>query len=302
MQKLGFPGKNKAKEGFTLVELLVVIGIITVLVGILLPALSKARAASKNVVCLSNLQHLGQGFAIYADQYKGWWPAPATPNTTPSTFWHRDYIYPILFGHPVLAGQVTDNTFIANSIFECPAADQRMSNISYMTPITEIDATDQQQFSYGMSSRLCDMYLGAAATNAAHVAINGDKNCFKNVAKIQNTSLTCLLIDSVGSWAGTINDGSAPNVDSQWARLQAALYRHSPPNTVSTQQYSSTTINTAASRAQKNQFLNVLYADYHAAPISYFDIPKAVDINGANATAPFYQFWCGSVCVGSSGT
>ncbi len=303
--------EDRQRKGFTLIELLVVVGIITVLIGILLPALTRARAASKNVVCLSNLQHLGQGFAMYANLYKGWWPPPGEPDKTPPKLWHRDYIYPILFGTtdplnpPNTANNPTstpdpDNTFIANSIFECPAAEQRLMNVSYMTPY--IDSTDEQQFGYGMSSHLCDRYLGPGATGADHNAIDGTRGYPKNVATIQNTALTCLLIDNVGAFAGTVNDGTAPNVDAQWARLQAALYRHSPPNTVSTQQYNSTTINTAASRAQKNQFLNVLYGDYHAVPVSYFDIPKAADIQGTNATAPFYQFWCGSVCVGVSGS
>jgi prepilin-type N-terminal cleavage/methylation domain-containing protein/prepilin-type processing-associated H-X9-DG protein len=64
----------RRKTGFTLVELLVVIGIIALLISILLPALSSARSAAQTIKCLSNLRSIGQGLAIYTNSSKNLYP------------------------------------------------------------------------------------------------------------------------------------------------------------------------------------------------------------------------------------
>lgn len=68
MRTLVIDRLGRRRSGFTLVELLVVIGIIAVLIGVLLPALNNARNASKTVVCLSNMRQLSIACANYASQ------------------------------------------------------------------------------------------------------------------------------------------------------------------------------------------------------------------------------------------
>lgn len=66
----GCEGRHTNRGGFTLVELLVVIGIIALLISILLPALNQARNAAKTTVCLSNIRQLALACAMYTAETK----------------------------------------------------------------------------------------------------------------------------------------------------------------------------------------------------------------------------------------
>ncbi len=105
------------RRGFTLVELLVVIGIIALLISILLPSLNRARQSAASTVNLSNLRQLGTGLEFYRNDNNGIFPThsslkslttDATP-PTPRVRW-ADRIYPYLestdvFVSPLLGEQ-----------------------------------------------------------------------------------------------------------------------------------------------------------------------------------------------------
>jgi len=73
---LPFPFRRR-RAGFTLVELLVVIGIVALLISILLPSLARAREQANQTKCLSNMRSIALALVMYCDSGKGALPRPA---------------------------------------------------------------------------------------------------------------------------------------------------------------------------------------------------------------------------------
>ncbi len=86
---------KKTQSGFTLIELLVVVAIIALLISILLPSLSKARAQARTTLCLSRIGQFGKAFMIYTDDYGETLPWIATGHEdqiNPEETWLCDWL------------------------------------------------------------------------------------------------------------------------------------------------------------------------------------------------------------------
>lgn len=112
--------KNRTSStGFTIIELLAVVGVILLLLALLIPALSAARERSRGAVCMSNMKQLGVGMMLYTSDNNGFfpWAGGADQNLPPDWVWGgqartdtENQAYwsnpPSTFGHHAEAGSI----------------------------------------------------------------------------------------------------------------------------------------------------------------------------------------------------
>jgi prepilin-type N-terminal cleavage/methylation domain-containing protein/prepilin-type processing-associated H-X9-DG protein len=149
-------GTYRSRRAFTLVELLVVIGIIALLVSILLPAVGAAREQSSATKCMSNMRQLGTAAAMYTVETKGFLvPAdvqnPSAPSPTDwSDTWATILVAYKLLPYPPDADPLVPASF--DSVFRCPSGVSDVGVISQgattpaSPPATRKDRTGAMPF------------------------------------------------------------------------------------------------------------------------------------------------------------
>ncbi len=147
-KKVDVAGKSvkrcEGHSGFTLVELLVVVGIIALLIGILLPSLTRAMESARQITCMNNMRQLGIGFQMYVDSNRGAMPLDGEDGDSPASAirgpdnlgWQSPALWfnaipPQVAAKPYGKMQEEDIAGIAelpgpggHHIFICPAADR----------------------------------------------------------------------------------------------------------------------------------------------------------------------------------
>jgi prepilin-type N-terminal cleavage/methylation domain-containing protein/prepilin-type processing-associated H-X9-DG protein len=206
-------------KAFTLVELLVVIGIIAVLVAILLPALGRAQQMAKQTACLSNLRNMGNALAMYQNDNHNFYPGHCHQNSLGIIY----AIWPVRLRHYMNGNQ---------AVFWCPAQLElyQWPISPGATPVAEPATNEDGQFGYNTAEQLLDVSKvqfcygyndwgcgnpqgsGAGATTAGQRGCGGDIAWYStsptaqihelNAARARNPSELIVITDkkSTGNW------------------------------------------------------------------------------------------------------
>ena len=135
-------------RGFTLIELLVVIAIIALLMGILMPALQRARKQAQGVICKSNLRQVGLGANLYAEEYDQFVPRGLAGGT--GRAWFQLFM-------PFLAQKPINNDYRTVDIYRCPAYPDKQQTVCYVVNGWDFrDRNDKQGSEILKPSKLSD--------------------------------------------------------------------------------------------------------------------------------------------------
>ncbi len=201
--------KARERTAFTLVELLVVIGIIALLIGILLPTLGRARERARQTQCLSNMKQVSTAFFMYCTDNRGWFPADALFIATQKhdyVLWQKlanlddsvlgKYLGKIVYQPgPNFFGGVEQPKSFNRAVMRCPSDDLFRKRINAGQPFN---------FSYAMN------WYCSGAGPLAPGAVSPDGNMTDpsqwapRITQVKNSSDKVLLLEEDSS---TLDDG-----------------------------------------------------------------------------------------------
>ena len=203
--------RSDPKAGFTLVELLVVIGIIAILISILLPALSRAKDQANKTACLSNVRQLGTAFMLYASDFKDKCPMGARSDNPGNVDLAGDWIH----YRNGLAGRGIDSSAIQPYVKLKGEALKRLLRCPSDRPEVRVGggsgAFSNYQYSYSMNMYFDPRPGYFPAANGQPIRLSSTKRSSQKILLAEENEKTI----NDGLWAPG-DHTSLPPTDSNW--------------------------------------------------------------------------------------
>jgi prepilin-type N-terminal cleavage/methylation domain-containing protein/prepilin-type processing-associated H-X9-DG protein len=205
-------------KGFTLVELLVVIGIIALLISILLPSLNRARETANRVKCASNMRQIGQAILLYANDNKGAYPR-TVGNLSGGVTWGTGATSsdPFVSGTAVSSNDVTSALFlllragdITSEVFTCPSSNAQKWDYGGGTNTAQnwSNWNGSSGLLTNMSYSYEDPYPSSAAVSSGF-KLNTSISAEYAVASDLNPGSSSVHVSGTGGQVDTITTGSS---------------------------------------------------------------------------------------------
>ena len=297
-------------KGFTLVELLVVIGIIALLISILLPSLNSARRAAMAIKCLSNLKSIGNATMMYSNDDNG--------GILPTVYWKdgKDDSWPFVLvagrylpDPHITGGPAAQGLLSGNSVFVCPSV--RTAALSDTTggPSSTVllDGFDRRASTWMMTNTdlptngaggACILDIGYAINGSSSGLNSGVKNLpsqaiavgsnpaipqgepanqypYTRLVQFKKSSQIVFIMDGslYNLWNGTQNGTTTKSFNGFYFRIAGRHGQTKGTGVLDSRSYSTGTT-------------NVLFLDGHAEGVPRADLPQSgADMNVLRTTS-----------------
>lgn len=162
------------RTAFTLVELLVVIGVIALLISVLLPALGAAREAARSTQCLSNLRQTHLAFQQYANDHGGWVPVK-TVGLKPSYAGVYTWNWQLVSGYDLQMGSGGNRFYLPRAVSLCPSS-LYYGTDSKLAPV--ISPSSGWNIGYGLYEHSGSTQLDKKFQKTVAVMVGGSTNYY----------------------------------------------------------------------------------------------------------------------------